>query len=478
MNHRFVFILMVMALVLTVGSTNAQESENVELVGSYDTPGDAFDVFVAGNLAYVAQRWSGLSVIDVSDPENPDEIVFYDMPGWTNCVFVAGDLAYVANHGRGLRVINVSDPAYPYEVGFCNTRGAARSVFVVGCLAYVANDNRGLCVIDVSEPRYPVEVGFYDTPYYAYDVFVVGELAYVADNHDGLRVIDVSEPDHPDEVGFYDTPGMAWGVFVVGDLAYVADGRYGGLRVIDVSDPENPDEIGFCETPWRAIQVIVSGDLAYVTNGNRGLRIIDVSDPRDPVEVGFYDMPGPGWTRGVFVSEGLIYVAEMFSDTNLGIYRFTGAPVIVVEPDVLDFGEVEFRRSAELTLTISNIGNADLTVSDISAAGDYFSVDFAAEFILGPDDSQVIDVTFTPNERGELSGLVTITSDDPDYPEVTVDLVGVSVWVSPQDLLRRLIVQVADLVTAETINPGQGNALTVKLEHAIGRLDREQIILP
>lgn len=100
---------------------------------------------------------------------------------------------------------------------------------------------------------------------------------------------------------------------------------------------------------------------------------------------------------------------------------------ITITPNTIDFGEVEFHRSAELTLTVSNIGNADLTVSDISATGDCFSVNFTDEFILEPDDSQVIDVTFTPNETGELSGLVTITSDDPDEEEVTVDLVGVSV---------------------------------------------------
>ena len=36
-------------------------------VGSADTPGEAWDVAIAGNLAYVADRDSGLQVIDITD---------------------------------------------------------------------------------------------------------------------------------------------------------------------------------------------------------------------------------------------------------------------------------------------------------------------------------------------------------------------------------------------------------------------------
>jgi hypothetical protein len=41
------------------------------LAGSYDTPGYALGVAVAGDLAFVADEGSGLQVIDISDPTNP-----------------------------------------------------------------------------------------------------------------------------------------------------------------------------------------------------------------------------------------------------------------------------------------------------------------------------------------------------------------------------------------------------------------------
>ena len=407
---------------------DVSDPENPDEVGLYDTPGRAWGVFVVGDFAYVAYGDEGLSVIDVTDPENPDEVGFYDTPGNAYGVFVVGDFAYVADYSSGLRVIDVSDPENPDEVGFYDTPGNARGVFIAGDFAYVTDTESGLRVIDVSDPENPDEVGFYDTPGYAWGVFVAGDFAYVADYTAGLRVIDVSDPENPDEVGSYNTPGDAWGVFVAGDLAYVADGDR-GLRVIDVSDPENPDEVGFYDTPGSAAGVFVAGDLAYVADGGSGLRVIDVSDPENPDEVGFYDTPG--WAYDLFVSEGLIYVADF---TNVGIYRFTGGeeeiPSIAVEPDALDFGEVNAGGSGDLTLTISNTGDADLTVSDISVAGEYFSIDFEGEFTVGPDTSHNVVVTFAPEEAGEFEGALTITSNDPDNEEISVRLTGIGVEVN------------------------------------------------
>ena len=57
----------------------AQDHENVEQVGRiYNHWDSAEDVFVVGNLAYVAAGRSGLQIVDVSDPENPEVIGYWD----------------------------------------------------------------------------------------------------------------------------------------------------------------------------------------------------------------------------------------------------------------------------------------------------------------------------------------------------------------------------------------------------------------
>ncbi|MFM6341509.1 MAG: DUF4347 domain-containing protein, partial [Dolichospermum sp.] len=50
------------------------------LVGNYDTPGGATDVQVVGNYAYVGDGYSGLQIIDISNPAAPTLVGTYDTP--------------------------------------------------------------------------------------------------------------------------------------------------------------------------------------------------------------------------------------------------------------------------------------------------------------------------------------------------------------------------------------------------------------
>ncbi|MDD5088542.1 MAG: T9SS type A sorting domain-containing protein, partial [bacterium] len=180
-------------------------------------------VAVAGNFAFVANRSSGLRVIDVSNPSLPIEVGYYDTPGDARDVAVVGNYAYVADGTASLRVIDISSPTQPAEIGYCETICYVRAVAGAGDYAYVIGDDAGLHVINVSNPANPVLVGDYDTPGYAMSVAVAGNYIYVADHGAGLRVINVSNPANPVLVGYYDTQGYAYGVAAMGNYAYVAD---------------------------------------------------------------------------------------------------------------------------------------------------------------------------------------------------------------------------------------------------------------
>ncbi|MHA1534209.1 MAG: hypothetical protein ACTSP8_05705 [Promethearchaeota archaeon] len=51
-----------------------------------DTTGEAEDVHVRGDYAYVADGPSGLAVIDISDPTNPGTPVYEDTTGCYGCL--------------------------------------------------------------------------------------------------------------------------------------------------------------------------------------------------------------------------------------------------------------------------------------------------------------------------------------------------------------------------------------------------------
>jgi len=280
-------------------------------IGSYDTPNFANGVAVSGIYAYVADGYSGLRIIDISNPSSPIEVGSYDTGIFSGDVKVSGSYAYVA-FADALRIIDISNPSAPTQTGFYPMT-YAWSVVISGNYAYVADYDSGLRIIDVSNPAAPVEVGYYITSGRALDVAISGNYAYVAADDVGLRIIDISNVATPSEVGFCDTPSIAYGVAVSGSHAYVADG-YSGLQIIDISNPFSPAIVGFYDTDctW---DVAVSGNYAYMADYGSGLRVIDVSNPISPIQVDSYDTPSLSFD--VTVSGNYIYVADYESGLQI-----------------------------------------------------------------------------------------------------------------------------------------------------------------
>ena len=83
------------------------------LVGSLETPGRATMVAVADGVVYIADE-SALLAVDVSTPSDP--VIVGSLPainGDASRVVVDDDRAYVFGHYSGLMVVDVSNPAAP-----------------------------------------------------------------------------------------------------------------------------------------------------------------------------------------------------------------------------------------------------------------------------------------------------------------------------------------------------------------------------
>ena len=127
--------------------------------------GDAVDVKVAGNFAYVALYEAGLAIFDVSNPTNGVLAGTCETIGTAQGLDVSGNYVYLAGGDAGnadLQVIDISNPANCLRVGAVGINGRANTVTVVGNYAYLAADAVGLEVVDVSNPANPIRVGGYD----------------------------------------------------------------------------------------------------------------------------------------------------------------------------------------------------------------------------------------------------------------------------------------------------------------------------
>ncbi len=354
-----------------------------KIAGSYDTPGNAYGVQVSDSYAYVTYvtPWccgyfggAGLLVIDISDPATPVTIGAYETPGNAFDVHVSGNYAYVAAGQAGLLVVDISDPASPTLVGSFATlgstyqdisvsgsadgiTGSVSSVYVTGDYAYLAGEP-GLLVIDVSEPRLPTLVGFHDiqdvklfNPYYDYgnsnsnyvpkfNVYVANKYAYVSDNK-GMLLIDVSNPVNPAFVGTAQTVGDASGLHVAGDYAYVNAltqdeiHLFLNLSVINISEPKNIEVVSKFSDSFFISSIFgphypdlyVEGNYVYQPfDWPPELKIIDISDPALPALAGSFVFGFPSNTNyqyrvgDVFISGNYAYVTLIKGGEFEGAY--------------------------------------------------------------------------------------------------------------------------------------------------------------
>ena len=113
-----------------------------------DLPGASESVMAVGNYAYVAAGTGGLQIVDVSDKANPTVVGSYATSGEAHDVHVYGNYAFVVD-GGGLYVVDVTDPTNPTLATYHETPGEAWGVYVADGFAYVGDNDEGLQILEI-----------------------------------------------------------------------------------------------------------------------------------------------------------------------------------------------------------------------------------------------------------------------------------------------------------------------------------------
>jgi hypothetical protein len=391
---------------------------------------------VDGNYAYsyLTDAYSGLQIINISNPSAPTLIVNYNTNGITYDVEIVGSYAYVADGNSGLQIINISNPSAPTLIGNYDTSGAAYGVQIVGSYAYV-DDGSGLQIINISNPSAPTLIGNYDTTGSAYGVEIVGNYAYVANSFSGLQIINISNPSAPTLIGNYDTTGSAFDVEIVGNYAYVAD-SFSGLQIINISNPSAPTLIGNYDTTGLAKDVQIVGNYAYVADSGSGLQIINISNPSAPTLVGNYDTTGSA--QEVQVVGNYAYVADDVGGLKIiDVTEFNNQnqiPVVTTTSTALSYIE-NATTVIDSAITISDVDSVNLANATISITSGFVSSQDILSFtnqngITGSYNSTtgVLSLTGNTTLANYQTALRSITySNSSDNPNTTTRTISFQV---------------------------------------------------
>lgn len=160
--------------------------------------------------------------------------------------------------------------------------------------------------------------------------------------------------------------------------------------------------------------------------------------------------------------------------------RAQGQPRIALSAYSLQFDSVELNHTKSLTLTLSNVGQAELRVTRIVLTGtdtSAFNVPDAdvVPIVLQPAEETTLEVQFRPTRTGDHTALLTLFSNDPLEGEQgsTVILSGVGkrgVGVADEPALRLQLSPVPASDAVRIVLPEiAATALSVRITDALGR---------
>jgi len=99
-------------------------------------------------------------------------------------------------------------------------------------------------------------------------------------------------------------------------------------------------------------------------------------------------------------------------------------PIFSVSANNLNFGEVRLSTSKDLSMVISNDGNASLVVNSIESNNESFHTSFAGPLTIEPAGNEEITITFTTDSVGRQEAALTIISNDTSRSPYRVTLSG------------------------------------------------------
>jgi len=145
---------------------------------------------------------------------------------------------------------------------------------------------------------------------------------------------------------------------------------------------------------------------------------------------------------GGYIAAGITYSYGAGNSDAYLVKLEPPEPNIAVSPLSHDFGDVELGTSSTVVVTISNVGNGDLTVSDIALETDFAITSVPpASVVVKPDETVDVEITYTPTVLGYNSAVLKIASDDPDEPvvEVALGAVGIEIPLPPSEQIANIL---------------------------------------
>lgn len=364
---------------------------------------------VAGNR--LVTSGNGFTIFDISDPLNPIPVVSEHGNISVRDVAIRDDLLYVADRWFGMRVYDISDPLELVLVGLGESLGAGLGIELGSDVVFVRTvenvlafkfENIASAIIDVQDD-------FFETA----DSAEFGGIQYVAGMEAGLGVYDMRDLTEIVQIALLELAGGVWSVLAEDNLLYAQTGS--GLRVFDVADPANPIQIGSYGLLDSSDLITKIGKYIFTLTGiedHYELIILSVADPTRPRRVSSY-----------FPDERIVNIGQYENALYITQNR-VGVEILDFEnpysPELIEVVHDESIKTLAVVGDKLVTGSTSLQLFDLD---DPFHPVFRSDLMLEPSDQLLIhevqnDTLYAQYQTGSYinSGVLVFDVSDSDHP--------------------------------------------------------------
>jgi len=388
------------------------------------------DVEIIGDIMIIPGNLDGYDFYDISNPTNPTLITNFEVPMGNRSlpglwVSAADSVAYFTCRTRqdGSAIVNFSDPSNPEHIGSLSVSGT-----------------------NINNPSFEGS-----------DIY--GEMLVVAAHEDGILVYDISDPINP-ELNYSRSCENAWTVaFLDSNHIAIGNGEFGVILEEISCIIDSCDGSSFL-TQGSVKDLEVQDGLLFIAEGSHGISVYDISNINEPVLLDQFDTQGLANKIAVFdsnkiaVSDWLDVKVLEWTGESLELigYKSTGKRTMAIGArdsviysaewqhlQTFSFGEIEEAdldiSSWDISFPALETGESD-TFDLLVENNGQFPLGFSPPFLnhndfhtlnfpeyIEPGDTALAQIIYTKSNQN-ASGVLRITSNDPDESEIEVLLVG------------------------------------------------------
>jgi hypothetical protein len=244
---------------------------------------------VKDSMAFIS-KGKTIEIWNFSDPSHPAPVGSVDTPLQALDLLVSGDLLLAGCQQGGVLIFDISNPAAPIALSVFPVGGSAGQMDISGNLLAIADGADGAVLADIANPAAPVAAGIWNAKagYVGGVAFSSPTTLWAHQSENGLTSLDLTDLSAIKELGKLGMSNYAGRLYLYQNDIIAVSGSI-SWQVIDVTDPAKPNSVAAIGD--GSIHVALSGTRMLSCDGKTGLREYDLTTPSNPILVSFFGAP-------------------------------------------------------------------------------------------------------------------------------------------------------------------------------------------